>query len=105
MNSGATFGELAWNGGQGHARDGASWPRRLWFRELSRDAPLVKPGPRAEDWPSGQDAARTAPTCPDPIAEKVVRPLNISGRNTHDARDPGNCGQIVSAVIHCGVAG
>jgi GNAT superfamily N-acetyltransferase len=26
-----TFGELAWNWGKGHARDGASWPRRLWF--------------------------------------------------------------------------
>jgi hypothetical protein len=31
VNSEATFGELAWNWGKGHARDGASWPRRLWF--------------------------------------------------------------------------
>jgi hypothetical protein len=42
VNSEATFGELAWNWGEGLARDGASWPRRLWFRGLSRDAPLVK---------------------------------------------------------------
>jgi hypothetical protein len=31
VNADATFGELAWNWGKGHARDGASWPRRLWF--------------------------------------------------------------------------
>ena len=31
MNSEATFGELAWNWGKGHASDGATWPRRLWF--------------------------------------------------------------------------
>lgn len=31
VNSDATFGELAWNWGKGHASDGASWPRRLWF--------------------------------------------------------------------------
>jgi GNAT superfamily N-acetyltransferase len=31
VNSEATFGELAWNWGKGHASDGASWPRRLWF--------------------------------------------------------------------------
>jgi len=31
VNSEATFGELAWNWGKGHARHGASWPRRLWF--------------------------------------------------------------------------
>ncbi len=31
VNSEATFGELAWNWGKGHAGDGASWPRRLWF--------------------------------------------------------------------------
>ena len=30
-NSDATFGELAWNWGKGHASDGASWRRRLWF--------------------------------------------------------------------------
>jgi hypothetical protein len=42
VNSEATFGELAWNWGQGHASDGGSWPRRLWFRELPRDVPLVK---------------------------------------------------------------
>jgi hypothetical protein len=31
VNAEATFGELAWNWGKGHAGDGASWPRRLWF--------------------------------------------------------------------------
>ena len=31
VNSEATFGELAWNWGKGHAGDGASWRRRLWF--------------------------------------------------------------------------
>jgi GNAT superfamily N-acetyltransferase len=31
VNSDASFGELAWNWGRGHARDGAHWPRRLWF--------------------------------------------------------------------------
>jgi hypothetical protein len=31
VNSDASFGELAWNWGKGHAADGASWPRRLWF--------------------------------------------------------------------------
>ena len=31
MNSDASFGELAWIWGKGHASDGASWPRRLWF--------------------------------------------------------------------------
>src|ERR1017187_8813984 len=31
VNSEATFGELAWNWGKGHAGAGASWPRRLWF--------------------------------------------------------------------------
>ena len=31
INSDASFGELAWNWGKGHAADGASWPRRLWF--------------------------------------------------------------------------
>jgi hypothetical protein len=67
VNSEATSGELAWNWGQGRASDGPGRPRRLWFRELSRDVPVVKPGPRAEDWPSGRDAARTAPACPDPI--------------------------------------
>ncbi len=30
VNSDATFGELAWNWGKGHARDGPSWRRRLW---------------------------------------------------------------------------
>jgi GNAT superfamily N-acetyltransferase len=29
-NSDASFGELAWNWGKGHAAHGASWPRRLW---------------------------------------------------------------------------
>ena len=31
VNSDATFGELAWIWGKGHACDGATWPRRLWF--------------------------------------------------------------------------
>jgi GNAT superfamily N-acetyltransferase len=31
VNSDASFGELAWNWGRGHAGDGASWRRRLWF--------------------------------------------------------------------------
>jgi GNAT superfamily N-acetyltransferase len=31
VNSDASFGELAWNWGRGHAADGASWRRRLWF--------------------------------------------------------------------------
>nr|MDQ3579721.1 GNAT family N-acetyltransferase [Actinomycetota bacterium] len=31
VNSDASFGELAWIWGKGHAADGASWPRRLWF--------------------------------------------------------------------------
>ena len=31
VNSDASFGELAWNWGKGHAADGASWRRRLWF--------------------------------------------------------------------------
>jgi GNAT superfamily N-acetyltransferase len=29
VNSDASFGELAWSWGKGHAREGASWPRRL----------------------------------------------------------------------------
>jgi GNAT superfamily N-acetyltransferase len=31
VNSEATFGELAWNWGKGHASIGASWRRGLWF--------------------------------------------------------------------------
>jgi GNAT superfamily N-acetyltransferase len=31
VNCDATFGELAWIWGKGHASDGASWRRRLWF--------------------------------------------------------------------------
>ncbi len=31
VNGEATFGELAWNWGKGHASDGASWRRLLWF--------------------------------------------------------------------------
>ncbi|MEU4805245.1 GNAT family N-acetyltransferase [Actinosynnema sp. NPDC023587] len=31
VNSDASFGELAWNWGRGHAEEGASWRRRLWF--------------------------------------------------------------------------
>jgi GNAT superfamily N-acetyltransferase len=33
VNAEATFGELAWGWGKGHASDGATWPRRLWFRD------------------------------------------------------------------------
>ncbi|SOE15290.1 hypothetical protein SAMN06272775_6216 [Streptomyces sp. 2323.1] len=40
VNSDATYGELAWNWGKGHACDGESWLRRLWFSgdELARGA-------------------------------------------------------------------
>jgi len=31
VNSDATFGELAWIWGKGHACDGGTWPRWLWF--------------------------------------------------------------------------
>ncbi len=31
VNSDASFGELAWIWGKGHACDGGTWPRRLWF--------------------------------------------------------------------------
>jgi hypothetical protein len=31
VSSDASFGELAWNWGKGHAGYGANWPRRLWF--------------------------------------------------------------------------
>lgn len=31
VNSDASFGELAWNWGKGHASEGRSWLRRLWF--------------------------------------------------------------------------
>src|ERR1700749_701736 len=31
VNSDATFGQLAWIWGKGHASDGWTWPRRLWF--------------------------------------------------------------------------
>jgi GNAT superfamily N-acetyltransferase len=31
VNSDASFGELAWIWGKGHAVDGGTWPRRLWF--------------------------------------------------------------------------
>jgi ribosomal protein S18 acetylase RimI-like enzyme len=30
VNSDASYGELAWNWGRGHAAEGGSWPRRLW---------------------------------------------------------------------------
>ncbi|MGW0515947.1 GNAT family N-acetyltransferase [Crossiella sp. NPDC003009] len=33
VNSDASYGELAWNWGKGHAADGASWPRQLWFAD------------------------------------------------------------------------
>jgi len=31
ISAGASYGELAWVWGQGRARYGATWPRRLWF--------------------------------------------------------------------------
>ncbi|WP_459710580.1 GNAT family N-acetyltransferase [Actinophytocola sp. KF-1] len=31
VNSDASYGELAWNWGKGHASEGGSWRRRLWF--------------------------------------------------------------------------
>jgi GNAT superfamily N-acetyltransferase len=31
LNSDASYGELAWNWGKGHAAIGPSWRRRLWF--------------------------------------------------------------------------
>ena len=31
VNTDASFGELAWIWGKGHARDGATWPCRLWL--------------------------------------------------------------------------
>jgi GNAT superfamily N-acetyltransferase len=31
VNSDASFGELAWNWGKGHAAEGAAWRRELWF--------------------------------------------------------------------------
>jgi GNAT superfamily N-acetyltransferase len=31
VNSDASFGELAWIWGKGHASYGGTWPRRLWF--------------------------------------------------------------------------
>jgi ribosomal protein S18 acetylase RimI-like enzyme len=31
ISAGASYGELAWVWGQGRARYGAAWPRRLWF--------------------------------------------------------------------------
>ncbi|HEX4722862.1 MAG TPA: GNAT family N-acetyltransferase [Pseudonocardiaceae bacterium] len=31
VNADASFGELAWNWGRGHAAAGATWHRRLWF--------------------------------------------------------------------------
>ena len=31
INGDASFGELAWTWGKGHARDGPTWPCRLWF--------------------------------------------------------------------------
>jgi ribosomal protein S18 acetylase RimI-like enzyme len=31
VSAGASYGELAWIWGQGHADYGATWPRRLWF--------------------------------------------------------------------------
>jgi len=32
VNSDASFGELAWIWGKGHASDGGTWSRRLWWR-------------------------------------------------------------------------
>lgn len=31
ISAGASYGELAWEWGKGHALYGATWPRRLWF--------------------------------------------------------------------------
>jgi len=31
ISAGASYGELAWGWGRGHAAYGTSWPRRLWF--------------------------------------------------------------------------
>ena len=31
VSADASFGELAWIWGKGHASYGATWPRRLWF--------------------------------------------------------------------------
>ncbi len=31
VNSDASFGELAWIWGKGHAADGGTWPSRLWY--------------------------------------------------------------------------
>ncbi|MER6383420.1 GNAT family N-acetyltransferase [Streptomyces sp. NPDC001127] len=31
VNSDASYGELAWNWGKGHASEGGSWLRQLWF--------------------------------------------------------------------------
>ncbi|QMU79765.1 GNAT family N-acetyltransferase [Streptacidiphilus sp. PB12-B1b] len=31
VNGDASFGELAWNWGRGHAAEGTRWPRQLWF--------------------------------------------------------------------------
>ena len=33
VNADASYGELAWNWGKGHAAEGAAWPRRLWFAD------------------------------------------------------------------------
>ncbi|CCH30974.1 GNAT family N-acetyltransferase [Actinosynnema sp. NPDC047251] len=33
VNSDASYGELAWIWGKGHAEHGAGWPRRLWFAD------------------------------------------------------------------------
>ena len=33
VNSDASFGELAWIWGKGHASDGGTWVRRLWFSD------------------------------------------------------------------------
>lgn len=41
VNSGASFGELAWIWGKGHGTDGDTWPRRLWFADTGSGAELV----------------------------------------------------------------
>jgi GNAT superfamily N-acetyltransferase len=33
VNADATYGELAWIWGKGHASDGNTWPRKLWFSD------------------------------------------------------------------------
>ncbi len=38
INADASYGELAWNWGKGHANDGYAWRRELWFNGDELDA-------------------------------------------------------------------